>query len=136
MQKGVVIVRVKAAQAEKLAVRDRMFSVMRIERSEMEVVVSVVDRGRILASEKRRVMSKKGSSFLGNELKRWVEVSSKVNEDMIVAVTGDCNLSNGKLTRKTFLDFNGIQTNGLFVNATVLYQLSCEDPYIGRRPIC
>lgn len=38
-----MIVRVKAAQPEKLAVRDRMFAVMRMERSEIEVVVSVVD---------------------------------------------------------------------------------------------
>ena len=42
----------------------------------------------------------------------------------------NCNLSNCKLTRKRFWDFNGIRTCGLYVSAAVLYQLSYEDPYI------
>ena len=34
--------------------------------------------------------------------------------------------------------FNGIimQTHGLRISAIVLYQLSCKDSYIGRRPVC
>ena len=42
--------------------------------------------------------------------------------------SGNCNLSNWKLTRKKFRDFNGIRTHDL--------QLSYEDPFIGSRPIC
>ena len=36
---------------------------------------------------------------------------------------------------KCFRGFNGIRTHGLCVSATVLHQLSYEDPYIGSRPI-
>ena len=50
--------------------------------------------------------------------------------------SGNCNLSNCKLTRKNFRDFHGILTHGLCVSAAVLYQLIYEDPYIGSRPIC
>ena len=43
--------------------------------------------------------------------------------------SGNCNLSNCNLTRKNFRDFNGILTQGLYVNsAAVLYQLSYKDP--------
>ena len=47
--------------------------------------------------------------------------------------SGNCNLSNCKLTQKRFRVFNGIRTHGLCVRAALLYQLSCEDPYIGSR---
>ena len=33
-------------------------------------------------------------------------------------------------------DFNRIRTHGLRVSATNLYQLSCDDPYIGSRLVC
>ena len=46
--------------------------------------------------------------------------------------SGNCNLSNCKLIRKRFWDFNVIPTHG----AAVLYQLSHEDPDIESRPIC
>ena len=36
---------------------------------------------------------------------------------------------------KCFRGFNGIQTRGLWVIATVLHQLSSEDPHVGDRPI-
>ena len=43
------------------------------------------------------------------------------------------------LDSKLFLEVipnNGIETNGFYVSAAVLYQLSYEHPYIGSRPIC
>ena len=49
--------------------------------------------------------------------------------------SGNCNLSNCKLTRKKFRDLNVIPTHGLYVSAAVLYQLSYEDPYTEGRPI-
>ena len=47
--------------------------------------------------------------------------------------SGNFNLSNFKLSRQKFQDFNWIRT---CVSAAVLYQLSYEDAYIMRRPIC
>ena len=49
---------------------------------------------------------------------------------------GNCNLSNWKLTRKKFRDFNGVRTQGLCVSTAVLYHLSYENPYNGSRLIC
>ena len=36
---------------------------------------------------------------------------------------------------KCFRGFNGIRTHGLCISATVLHQLSYEDPYVGSGPI-
>ena len=36
---------------------------------------------------------------------------------------------------KCFQGFNGVSTHGLCLSAAVLYHLSYEDPYVGRRPI-
>ena len=50
--------------------------------------------------------------------------------------SGNCNLSNCKLSRKKNSGVYGIRTHGRSVSAAVLYQLSYKDLYIGNRPIC
>ena len=46
--------------------------------------------------------------------------NTNFNEDMIVAVVITIHLSNCKLTRRKYQDFNGIRTHGLCVSAPVL----------------
>ena len=52
--------------------------------------------------------------------------------------SGNRNLSNVNNPDKICRASQGFQpiTRGLYVSATVLYQLSYEDPYTGSRPIC
>ena len=57
--------------------------------------------------------------------------NTNLNEDMIVSVV-IVIFSNHKLTR---IQKSGLQRDGFCVIATVLYQLSYEDPYIESRLI-
>ena len=52
--------------------------------------------------------------------------------------SSNCNLSNCKLTRKKFRDFNWIRTRSFRVTLALpcSNQLSYENPYIGSRAIC
>ena len=47
----------------------------------------------------------------------------------------DYDLSNRKLSWKSFWTFNGIWTCGLCLSAAVLHHLSYKDLYVGSRPI-